>query len=77
MISAKDARNKTGNRNNEVVQRQLESIESIINSAIREGKFQAYYYKNIYPATENILEELGYNISSYSYRNETTVTISW
>lgn len=77
-MDAKEARKKSLEITGKAERSQYDFIKSEIALAVGDqGKLECYTYKYILPAVKAKLEAEGFNISSNSFRNELTNTISW
>ena len=62
MITAKEAREKSKAKLNEIIEEQKQAIEKLILEACEEGEFYIIYPKKMADEVEEWLLELGYNI---------------
>lgn len=77
MISAKEARYRTKEKVEEKLRIEKYDIETLINDAIEKGLYSVYIYKYLTKENQEYLKDLGYDVKSSTYYNETYTKISW
>lgn len=80
MILAKDARVKTNENKRLISEKELATVEGLINTAIESGKSEVTC-KSLLEETKKKLKESGYSVRTNDYCNDsftdTYVTIRW
>lgn len=77
MISADEARKKTKEKIEENLRIEKYDIETLINDAIEKGLYSVYIDKYLKKEIQEYLKDLGYDVKSSTYMNETDTRISW
>lgn len=77
MISAEEARNKTKDKIEDNLRKEIADIESLINDAIEKGLYSVYIDKYLKKEIHEYLKDLEYDVKSNTCRNETNTRISW
>lgn len=70
MISAKEARKKVDNCEDEVVKKEISRIEEGILSAITEGMYTVTIHERLKDKTIEYLQKLGYEVNIVAQYNE-------
>lgn len=77
-MNAKEARELSHDRLNGITTSVLEDVHKSINSAIKKGEFECYYYKALTKSAKQDLENDGYKIEgSYNQMDGHTYLIKW
>lgn len=77
MVSASEAKVKTQNNINNCETQQLKELSEQISNAIAEGKFSISNDGTLQAATQERLEELGYEIKIGKQYNKAYYSVSW
>ena len=77
-MNAKEARTRALEVNTDVNDSQYAIIKKMIKTEVECGNYHTYVYVYIKPDVQKKLESEGFNIENLeSFRNETTIKISW
>lgn len=77
MLNAKEAREVIDKGKYQKAQEQMKEIEELIENAIKNGKFMINGEGTLETSNRQVLEKLGYKISTGSQYNEIYYSISW
>ena len=77
MISAKEAREKSEQNKQNILNKEMAIIEEEINKAIVKGQDYTYIGSAISSKVKQILEQLGYKVKYGQQYNESYTSIEW
>ena len=77
MISAKEARKQSEQNKQNILTKEMVTIEKEINNEISQGNNNVYINGLISSDARQMLEQLGYNVECGSQYNESYVNIKW
>ena len=77
MISAKQARKQSEQNRQNILNKEIITIEKEINNEISQGNNNVYINGSISSDARQMLEQLGYDVKCGSQYNESYVNIEW
>lgn len=77
MISAKEARKQSEQNKQNILNKEMATIEKEINNEISQGNNNVYINGSISSDARQMLEQLGYDVKCDSQYNESYVNIKW
>ena len=77
MISAKEARKQSEQHKQNILTKEMATIEKEINNEISQGNNNVYINGSISLNARQMLEQLGYDVKCGSQYNENYVNIKW
>ena len=77
MISAKEARKQSEQNKQNILNKEMATIEKEINNEISQGNNNVYINGSISSDVRQMLEQLGYDVKCGSQYNESYTNIKW